>query len=130
MSIFNIDISYKNIVSKRRERKISISSIIISIRERIIRQSTMNYKEIEQRNIDAFSSALLTRIKEICKKEKTTLSEWAINSGVTPSTLYDFKNKKTITLGLIVIKKLCDSIKMSMSEFFNFSLFNEINFDE
>ena len=90
----------------------------------------MNYKEIEQRNIDAFSSALLTRIKEICKKEKTTLSEWAINSGVTPSTLYDFKNKKTITLGLIVIKKLCDSIKMSMSEFFNFGLFNEINFDE
>ena len=84
MSIFNIDISYKNILSKRRERKISISSIIISIRERIIRQSTMNYKEIEQRNIDAFSSALLTRIKEICKKEKTTLSEWAINSGVTP----------------------------------------------
>ena len=58
MSIFNIDISYKNILSKRREHKISISSIIISIRERIIRQSTMNYKEIEQRNIDAFSSAL------------------------------------------------------------------------
>ena len=55
MSIFNIDISYKNILSKRRERKISISSIIISIRERIIRQSTMNYKEIEQRNIDALA---------------------------------------------------------------------------
>ena len=90
----------------------------------------MNYKEIQQRNIEAFSSALITRLEEICTQEKITLSEWAINSGVTPSTFYDFKNKKTITLGLIVIKKLCDSIKMSMSEFFNFSLFNEINFDE
>ena len=130
MSIFNIDISYKNILSKRRERKISISSIIISIRERIIRQSTMNYKEIEQRNIDAFSSALLTRIKEICKKEKTTLSEWAINSGVTPSTLYDFRNKKTISLGVITLKKLCDSIKMPLSKFFDSTLFDSINFDE
>ena len=130
MSIFNIDISYKNILSKRRERKISISSIIISIRERIIRQSTMNYKEIEQRNIDAFSSALLTRIKKICKKEKTTLSEWAINSGVTPSTLYDFRNKKTISLGVITLKKLCDSIKMPLSKFFDSTLFDSINFDE
>lgn len=90
----------------------------------------MNYKEIEQKNIEAFSLALVTRIKEICNQEGMSLSEWAINSGVTPSTLYDFKNKKTITLGLITIKKLCDSIKMPMSKFFESNLFNDIDFDE
>lgn len=40
----------------------------------------MNYKEIQQRNIEAFSSALITRLEEICTQEKITLSEWAINS--------------------------------------------------
>ena len=90
----------------------------------------MNYKEIEQKNIEAFSLALLKRIEIICDKEKITLSEWAINSGVTPSTLYDFKNRKTITLNIITIKKLCDSIKMPMSDFFDFDLFDSINFDE
>lgn len=77
----------------------------------------MNYKEIEKKNIAAFSQALITRIEEICFNENTSLSEWAINSGVTPSTLYDFKNKKTTTLNIITIKKLCDSIKMPLSEF-------------
>ena len=90
----------------------------------------MNYKEIQQKNVEAFSSALITRLEEICTQEKITLSEWAINSGVTPSTLYDFRNKKTMSLGIITIKKLCDSIKMPMSEFFDSILFDSINFDE
>ena len=90
----------------------------------------MNYREIQQRNIEAFSSALITRLEEICTQEKITLSEWAINSGVTPSTLYDFRNKKTISLGVITLKKLCDSIKMPLSKFFDSTLFDSINFDE
>ena len=90
----------------------------------------MNYKEIQQRNIEAFSSALITRLEEICTQEKITLSERAINSGVTPSTLYDFRNKKTISLGVITLKKLCDSIKMPLSKFFDSTLFDSINFDE
>lgn len=90
----------------------------------------MNYKEIEKKNIEDFSCALISRIEEICFNENSSLSEWAINSGVTPSTLYDFKNKKTATLNIITIKKLCDSIKMRISEFFNTALFDAVNFDE
>ena len=82
---------------------------------RLLKLDENSKKELEEGNISSSQARTLLSIKDEEDRKKS---------------LDDFKNKKTITLGLIVIKKLCDSIKMSMSEFFNFSLFNEINFDE
>ena len=47
-------------------------------------------------------------------------------SGVSPSTVYSMLNEKSKNPGLISIKKLCDGLDISLREFFDSDLFDDL----
>ena len=47
-------------------------------------------------------------------------------SGISPSTLYSVLNEKSQNPGIVTIKKLCDGLDISLREFFNTDIFDDI----
>lgn len=66
-----------------------------------------------------FDEALSKRVREISEKRKITYSRWAIKAGLAPGTLYDWVNGRFHYPKLHTLKKLCDAIKMPLTEFFD-----------
>jgi DNA-binding Xre family transcriptional regulator len=53
-------------------------------------------------------------------------NELANLSGVTPSTVYSMLDERRKELSIITIKKLCDGLEMSLGEFFNAEVFDNL----
>ena len=70
--------------------------------------------------------ALEQRIIELCKERNIAVNSLANISGVSPSTVYSMLNEKSQNPGLISIKKLCDGLDISLREFFDSDLFDEL----
>ena len=70
--------------------------------------------------------AVAERIVQICKERKMAINALANESGVSPSTIYSMLNEKSKNPGVVSIKKLCDGWGMSLREFFNSPLFDEL----
>lgn len=66
-----------------------------------------------------FSDAVYKRINELANENNLTLSQWAVKSGMTPSTLYDINVKKSKIPNLATIKRLCDGLNITLSFFFD-----------
>ena len=47
-------------------------------------------------------------------------------SGVSPSTIYSMLNEKSKNPGVVSLKKLCDGLEISIREFFNSELFENL----
>ena len=54
------------------------------------------------------------------------INELANISGVSPSTVYSMLNEKSQNPGIVSIKKLCDGWEISLREFFDSGLFDEL----
>ena len=69
--------------------------------------------------------AVVDRFIEICKQKNIKPNMLANLSGITPSTvygiLYDRRNATIVT-----IKKLCDGLDMTLSEFFSATEFDNL----
>lgn len=63
--------------------------------------------------------AIVLRIKELCKQKGIKYNTLATDSGVTPSTVYSLLDEHRRDIGVIVLKKLCDGLGVSLIEFFN-----------
>lgn len=70
--------------------------------------------------------AVALRILELCKEKKIAVNTLANLSGVSPSTVYSMLNEKSQNPGVVSIKKLCDGLEISLREFFNSPLFDEL----
>ena len=70
--------------------------------------------------------AVVMRFREIMKDREMKPNELANLSGVTPSTVYSMLDERRKELSINVIKKLCDGLDMTLGEFFNTALFNEL----
>ena len=70
--------------------------------------------------------AVVIRFKEICEKKNIRPNELATLSGVTPSTVYSMMDKRRRQLSILTIKKLCDGLDMTLSEFFSAKIFDEL----
>ncbi|MBR3509383.1 MAG: helix-turn-helix transcriptional regulator [Lachnospiraceae bacterium] len=70
--------------------------------------------------------AVAIRFQQICKERNMTLNELANLSGVTPSTLYSMMDKRRRDISLLTIKKFCDGLEMSLTEFFQNKIFDEL----
>ncbi|MEI6646837.1 MAG: helix-turn-helix transcriptional regulator [bacterium] len=70
--------------------------------------------------------AVAKRIQELCKKKNIALNTLANDSGVSPSTLYSIINEKSKNPGVVTIQKLCDGLGISVHEFFNSSVFKNL----
>ena len=53
-------------------------------------------------------------------------NELANVSGVTPSTVYSMLDKRRKEVSINVIKILCDGLSISLGEFFDVPLFNDL----
>ncbi len=67
--------------------------------------------------------AIVKHLQDICKKRNIRYNELATLSGVTPSTVYSLMDENRKDLSVITLKKLCDGLDISISDFFDDDLF-------
>ena len=70
--------------------------------------------------------AVARRIQALCLERGLAVNALANLCGVPPSTVYSMLNNKSKNPGIISIQKLCDGLEISVREFFNDSLFEDL----
>ena len=70
--------------------------------------------------------AVARRILELCAEHNIAINALANTSGVAPSTVYSMLNEKSKNPGVVSIKKLCDGLGITISEFFDTEYFNNL----
>lgn len=70
--------------------------------------------------------ATVVRILELCDARGITVNKMSNLSGVTQSTVNDIVNGHTSNPGIATLQKLCDGFEISIREFFDSELFDEI----
>ena len=70
--------------------------------------------------------AVAHRIIELCENHNIAINALANISGVAPSTLYSMLNEKSQNPGVVSIKKLCDGLEITIREFFDSPLFDNL----
>ena len=70
--------------------------------------------------------AVAKRILELCQERNMAVNALAMISGVSPSTIYSMLNEKSQNPGVVSIKKLCDGLDITLREFFDCPLFDDI----
>lgn len=70
--------------------------------------------------------AIVLRFKNLCNQNNIKFNELATRSGVTPSTVYSMMNENRKDISIITVKKLCDGLEISISDFFADNLFNNL----
>jgi len=72
------------------------------------------------------SMAVAERILELCNENNITVNKLSTISGVTQSTINDIVNHRAKNIGIITIKKLCDGLDITITEFFDTSVFKNL----
>ena len=72
------------------------------------------------------SEAVVKRLFELCNERNLTVNKISNISGITQSTVSDIVNGTTTNAGIATIKKLCDWFEISVREFFNSDLFDDL----
>ena len=71
--------------------------------------------------------ATAIRIEELCKERTIAINKLANLSGITPSTVYSILDKKkNKTVSLSTVKKICDGLDITIKEFFDSKIFDEL----
>ena len=71
--------------------------------------------------------AQTNRMWELIRQRDITVNEAAKRSGIPPSTLKNILYGQSKNVGVITIKKLCDGLGLTIPEFFDNSIFVEID---
>ena len=70
--------------------------------------------------------AVEKRIVELYEERGLAINALANLSGVTPSTIYSILNQKSKNPGICLIKKICDGLEISVRDFFDSELFDNL----
>lgn len=70
--------------------------------------------------------AIAKRIVELCEQKSMAINALANASGVSPSTVYSMLNEKSQNPGVVSIKKLCDGWEITLREFFDSPIFDDL----
>lgn len=70
--------------------------------------------------------AVVLRLQILCKERNIKYNELATRSGVTPSTVYSLMDINRRDLSIITLKKLCDGLDMTITEFFDDDIFKSL----
>lgn len=76
--------------------------------------------------IMTIKEAVVIRFQELCKQRNIRYNELAVCAGVTPSTVYSMMDGKRKDVSVITIKKLCDGLEISISDFFDSDIFRNL----
>ena len=66
----------------------------------------------------SIKDAVANRFEALCKERGITINELANRSGVTPSTAYSMMDASRRDVSIVTIKKFCDGLDITLSEFF------------
>ncbi len=70
--------------------------------------------------------AVEKRIIELCDEKHIAVNTLANISGISPSTVYSMLNEKSKNPGVVSIKKICDGFDISIRQFFDSNLFDDL----
>ena len=70
--------------------------------------------------------AIVKRFEQLCKINHIKYNELATRAGVTPSTVYSMMNPHRLDISMLTVKKLCDGLDISIKEFFNNPIFENL----
>lgn len=70
--------------------------------------------------------AVVNRFQELCQIHHIRLNELANRSGVAPSTVYSMMHAERHDISMITIKKLCDGLEISLVDFFDCPVFENL----
>lgn len=70
--------------------------------------------------------AVAQRIMNLCKEQNITINALGNISGINPSTIYSMLNSKSQNPGVVSLQKICDGLEISIREFFDDELFDNI----
>jgi len=70
--------------------------------------------------------AVAARIEELCLQGGFAINALANKSEVSPSTIYSMLNEKSQNPGIVSIKKICMGFGISIREFFDSTLFDDL----
>ena len=66
------------------------------------------------------------RIRQLCKERGIKPNELANLSAVTASTVYSLLDERRRDVSIVTIKKLCDGLEITLSEFFTTPEFDSL----
>ena len=70
--------------------------------------------------------AVAQRIQTLCAQSELAINALANVCGVPPSTIYSMLNEKSGNPGIVTIQKICDGLEISVREFFDDPLFEDL----
>lgn len=70
--------------------------------------------------------AVRERIFQLCDEHNTNINALALYAGLPPSTLKGIIYGNSKNPGVVTIKILCDGLDISLAEFFDCDLFNNL----
>ncbi|MCI5515076.1 MAG: helix-turn-helix transcriptional regulator [Oscillospiraceae bacterium] len=70
--------------------------------------------------------AVAQRIINLCKERNIAINALGNISGVNLSTIYSMLNTKSKNPGVVSLQKICDGLEISIRDFFNDPLFDNI----
>lgn len=71
------------------------------------------------------NDAIIKRIEEICKEKNINVCEASLNSGKSPSAIYDLIKGRTKCSKVSTIKAFCQGAGITLSEFFDKDYFED-----
>ncbi len=75
------------------------------------------------------AEAIAQRIINLCNDNQLSINKIAILSGQTQSTLQSIINGKSKNPIMLTIVRICDSLNITLCEFFNDDLFKNIDIE-
>ena len=73
------------------------------------------------------SEAIKERILNICDEKNISINKLAIMSGLTQSTLQSIISGKSQNPKLLTIVRICESLEIDLQDFFDDSIFKNID---
>lgn len=73
------------------------------------------------------NEAIQKRILELCYERDISINKLCLQSGVTQSTVNNILSRKNTTPTILTIKRLCDGAEISLTEFFDSTLFDNLD---
>lgn len=70
------------------------------------------------------SSAVKSRIYELCNERNITINKLCTISGITQSTLANMNSRKNTNLTILTLMRICRGLNISLQDFFNSEIFD------
>ena len=72
------------------------------------------------------NDAIVKRINELCEEKRVNICDASLKGGMSPSAIYDLVKGRTKCSKVITVKRFCEGVEITLSEFFDREYFNDI----